>query len=30
MFVFSTGAIYEGTTNIQLSTIAKNMKEFEP
>lgn len=24
------GAIYEGTSNIQLSTIAKNMKEFEP
>lgn len=24
------GAIYEGTTNIQLSTIAKNMTEFEP
>ena len=28
--VFSTGTIYEGTTNIQLSTIAKNVKEFEP
>lgn len=24
------GTIYEGTANIQLSTIAKNMKEFEP
>ena len=29
LFSFA-GAIYEGTTNIQLSTIAKNMTEFEP